>query len=283
MRGHVDAESLALYAEGELSRGRTARVRAHLPGCPECAATLAALGEVTTQLSHVPAAPMPSAVTARLDAALGAEAAHRAAAPSAPVPAPAGASHRRPPRRNPRWSPAGLRILAGTAVTLVVAGGVGYAVSQFAGSGASSTASAPAGPSGHHPNAQAQPNISAGATGGHAKKPHAGPYIPASITRWAQTGTDYRPGTLGQQGQQLLAEYDTPGISGPSQVPAGSIPAAVRNCVAQTAHGRVPAVVDLARYQQHPAIVIVLGKPADTVTAVSRRSCLSLHSARLSG
>ena len=26
MRGHVDAESLALYAEGQLSRGRTARV-----------------------------------------------------------------------------------------------------------------------------------------------------------------------------------------------------------------------------------------------------------------
>jgi Putative zinc-finger len=274
MRGHVDAESLALYAEGELSRGRTARVRAHLPGCPECAATLAALGEVTTQLSHVPAAPMPSAVTARLDAALSAEAAHRAAAPSAPAP--------QPPRR-PRWSPAGLRILAGTAVTLVVAGGVGYAVSQFAGSGTASTASAPSGQSGHHPNAGAQPNISAGSTGGHAKKPHAGPYIPASTTRWAQTGTDYRPGTLGTQGQQLLAEYDTPGITGRSPLAAGGIPVQVRNCVAQTAPGRVPAVVDLARYQGHPAIVIVLNKPADTVTAISRRSCLLLHSARLPG
>ncbi len=283
MRGHVDAESLALYAEGELSRGRTARVRAHLPGCPECAATLAALGEVTTQLSHVPAAPMPSAVTARLDAALSAEAAHRAAAPGAPVPAPAGPSPRRPPRRNPRWSPAGLRILAGTAVTLVVAGGVGYAVSQFTGSGAASTASAPSGQSGHPPSAQAQPNISPSSTGGHAKKPHAGPYIPASITRWVQTGTDYRPGTLATQGEKLLAEYGVSGFNGPALLPAGSIPAPVRNCVAQTAHGQLPAVVDLARYQQHPAIVIVLGKPADTVTAVSRRSCLSLHSARLPG
>ena len=90
MRGHVDAESLALYAEGELSRGRAARVRAHLSGCPDCAATLAALAEVTTQLSHVPAPPMPSAVAARLDAALSAEAAHRAAAPA---PAPAGPAH----------------------------------------------------------------------------------------------------------------------------------------------------------------------------------------------
>jgi hypothetical protein len=41
--------------------------------------------------------------------------------------------------------------------------------------------------------------------------------------------------------------------------------------------------VDLARYQQHPALVIVLGKPADTVIAVSRRSCLLLHTARLPG
>ena len=87
MRGHVDAESLALYAEGEFSRGRAARVRAHLSGCPDCAATLAALAEVTTQLSHVPVPPMPSAMAARLDAALSAEAAHRAAAPA---PAPAG-------------------------------------------------------------------------------------------------------------------------------------------------------------------------------------------------
>jgi Putative zinc-finger len=283
MRGHVDAESLALYAEGELSRGRTARVRAHLPGCPECAATLAALGEVTTQLSHVPAAPMPSAVTARLDAALNAEAAHRAAAPGAPVPTPASTSHRRPPQRNPRWSPAGLRILAGTAVTLVVAGGVGYAVSQFAGSGTASSASAPAGQSGQHSAPQAAPNISASSTGGHARKPHTGPFISTSTTRWAQTGTDYRPGTLGTQGQKLLAEYGVSGISGPSQLPADSITAQVHNCVTQAAAGRVPVVVDLARYQQHPAIIIVLGKPADTVIAVSRRSCLSLHSARLSG
>ena len=272
MRGHVDAESLALYAEGELSRGRTARVRAHLPGCPECAATLAALGEVTTQLSHVPAAPMPPAVTARLDAALSAEAAHRAAGAATPTP--------QPPRRNPRWSPAGLRILAGTAVTLVVAGGVGYAVSQFAGSGTASSASAPSGQSAHR-SAQAAPNMSAGSTGGHAKKPHAGPYIPVSTTRWVQTGTDYRPGTLATQGKKVLAEYGVSGFSGPALMPADSVAAQVRTCVAQAAHGRVPTVVDLARYQQHPAIVMVLGKPADTVIAVSRRSCLPLHSARL--
>ena len=82
MSGHVDAESLALCAEGELSRGRTARVRAHLAGCAECAPTAAALAGVTTRLSQVPVPPMPAAVAARLDAALSAESAHRAAAPA---------------------------------------------------------------------------------------------------------------------------------------------------------------------------------------------------------
>jgi len=274
MRGHVDAESLALYAEGELSRGRTARVRAHLSGCPDCAATLATLAEVTTQLSHVPAPSMPSAVSARLDAALSAEAAHRAAAPGpAPAPAPP-----QPPRRNPRWSPATLRILAGTAVALVAAGGIGYAVSQT-GSGAASSASAPSGQSAHHPAAQAEPNISRGASGGHVMKPRTGPYIPTSI-RWVQTGTDYQPGTLIAGGQKLLAEYDTPGISGPAMKPAGSIPAQVSNCVTRTAHGRSVAVVDQARYRGQPAIVIVLGKPDAAVIAVSH-SCTPLQSTRL--
>ena len=278
MRGHVDAESLALYAEGELSRGRTARVRAHLSGCPDCAATLAALAEVTTELSHVPAPSVPSPVAARLDAALSAEAAHRAAAPVPGTP-PAGPSHRRPPRRNPIWSPAAVRILAGTAVTLVVAGGVGYAVSQFSGSGTASPGSAPSGQSGHHPAAQAEPNISRGASGGHVMKPRTGPYIPTG-TRWVQTGTDYRPGTLAAQGQKLLAEYDTPGISGPAMRPADTISPDVRNCVSQASHGRTVVVVDQARYRGHPAIVIVLGKPDAAVIAVSP-SCAPLQSTRL--
>jgi hypothetical protein len=281
MRGHVDAESLALYAEGELSRGRTARVRAHLSGCPECGATLAALAEVTTQLSRVPVPAMPSAVAARLDAALSAEAAHRAAAPvpSAPVPSapgPAGSSHRRPPRRNPIWSPGALRILAGAAVTLVVAGGVGYAVSQFSGSGTPSSASAP---SAQHPAGRAAPNMSAGSTGGHAKKPHAGPYIPTSTTRYVRTGTNYRPSTLATQGKKVLAEYGVSAFSGPALLPAGSVAVQVRNCVGQTAHRRSVLVVDLARYQHHRAVVIILGQP-DTVVVVTP-SCAPLQSARL--
>ena len=215
MRGHVDAESLALYAEGELSRGRTARVRAHLSGCPDCATTLAALADVTTQLSHVPAPTMPAAVTARLDAALNAEAAHRAAAPSAP--APAGP----PPRRNPRWSPTGLRILAGTAVTLVVAGGVGYTLSQVSGSssGSSGTASSAA-PAPKHRTVKGAPFLS---PGGVEKPAASSPGGPA----YAQTGTDYQRGTLAAQAERQLVLYTTSGISGPHRLALANVPVQV--------------------------------------------------------
>jgi anti-sigma factor RsiW len=261
MSGHVDEESLALYAEGELSHRRTAKVRAHLAGCTECTATVAALTEVTAQLSHVPAPPMPSVVAARLDAALSAESAHRAAAS-----VPAGAPQPRPPRRNPLWSPAALRILAATGVTLVVAGGVGYAVSQSGSSGSASSSSVPPATVHRHSSIHAAPNSS-------PRAPQMQPAIsPGSAgTRYVRSGTNYRQSTLAAQAQQKLAQPVLP-------APA-SISGQVRHCVNLTAHGRPVRLVDLARYQQRPAIVIVLGSP-DTVVVVSD-SCALLHSAPL--
>jgi hypothetical protein len=266
MSGHVDAESLALYAEGQLSRRRTARVRAHLSGCADCAGTFAALTEVTSQLSHVPALPMPSAVAARLDAALSAESARRAAGPA---PAPAGPPPQ-PPRRNPRWSPAALRILAGTAVTLVVAGGIGYALSQVSGSSGPSSsrsgATAPAPQRQHRSTIQGGPNLSPGSTGGHHSLPNHGmPSTPAYVA----SGTDYRDATLAAQAKHQLGEH----------VPAASVSTQVHYCVRKTADGRPVRLVDLAHYQHQPAIVIVLGNP-DTVTAVSY-SCTTLQTALL--
>ena len=104
MRGHVDAESLALDAEGLLSRRQSARVRSHLSGCPQCTATRQQLTEVTTLLGQVPAAPLPPAIAVRLDLALTAEAARRAAGPAA-----AGATWAAdaPPATAPPATPAG--------------------------------------------------------------------------------------------------------------------------------------------------------------------------------
>ena len=79
MRGHVDAESLALCAEGLLSRRRSERIRSHVARCPECAAAQARLTEVPALLAHIPPPPLPPGIAARLDAALSAEAVRRAA------------------------------------------------------------------------------------------------------------------------------------------------------------------------------------------------------------
>ncbi len=111
MRGHVDAESLALDAEGLLGRRQSARIRAHLSGCPECAAARQQLTEVTTLLGQLPATPLPPAVAARLDLALTAEAARRAADPAAAA-APRTADDRtaaaEPPAAVPPAAPAGI-------------------------------------------------------------------------------------------------------------------------------------------------------------------------------
>ena len=285
MSGHVDAESLALYAEGQLSRRRTARVRAHLSGCAECARTAAALTEVTTRLSQVPVPPIPSAVAARLDAALSAESAHRAAAPdAAPAPAPAlapaGPPDPRRPRRNPLWSPGGLRILAATGATLVVAGGVGYVLSQSGSSGQASSGSVPA--ASHRSPAKGAPDHRAAAS---SSTPRNRPQLlPGAIPGGSEAGrvvhsrTDYRTKTLGPQAVRALAQSKVTGGQ-----PLSSLTPAAHACVTSVAHKHPVSLVDRARYDQRPAMMIVLasalGTP-DRVVAVTP-SCSPLHSVPL--
>ena len=99
MRGHVDAESLALCAEGQLSRRQSERIRAHVATCPECAAAQARLSEVPALLAQVPPPALPPGIAARLDAALSAETGRRAA--QAPGRAPTGRRTTRRTRRRP--------------------------------------------------------------------------------------------------------------------------------------------------------------------------------------
>ena len=156
MRGHVDAESLALCAEGLLRRRQSERIRAHVDLCPECAAAQARLSEVPALLAQVPPPALPPVIAARLDAALSAEAARRAAhapglapdyvpdhAPdqAAPARSPDAAPGPRGPRRRGLRLPVAARVLA-VAGVLVVAGGVGYVVTQSSPSTSSSGSSA---------------------------------------------------------------------------------------------------------------------------------------------
>src|SRR5260370_38889797 len=137
MRGHMDAESLALCAEGLLSRRRSERIRSHAASCPECAAAQARLTEVPALLAQVPPPPLPPGIAARLDAALSAETAARAAPDPRTVPgqaAPAQPADTPPrprparPRRPRRPMPVTARLLA-SASARVLPGGVAYCAS----------------------------------------------------------------------------------------------------------------------------------------------------------
>ncbi|QBI56733.1 hypothetical protein [Streptomonospora litoralis] len=74
MTSHVDAETLALSAEGLLEDTEESTVQRHVADCAVCAAQRSELAEVTRVLAEVPATPLPDDVAARLDDALRAEA-----------------------------------------------------------------------------------------------------------------------------------------------------------------------------------------------------------------
>jgi hypothetical protein len=264
MRGHVDAESLALCAEGVLSRRRSERIRAHLASCPECAAAQARLAEVPALLAEVPRPALPPAIAARLDAALSAEAARRAAPDLETVPEqavpdqPAGtASRSRRGRPRGPWlrMPVAARVLAMAGV-LVVAGGVGYAVSQSSPSSSSPSAgpaAAPATVSG--PDTRSAPDRAAPAAGRGG--------VQFTVRH---SGTAYRKSTLAAQAAARLARSPAvltrPGeISGgpPRQAPSPALAGCVDK-VAGLAAVRAGEVrlVDQARYEGHPATVIVV-------------------------
>ena len=173
MRGHADAATLAAFREELLSARKAAQVSAHLAACPRCAALEAQLAEVTTMLSRAAAPPMPGTVTARIEAALAAEAATRAA-DAPPLAAAAGAapgtaghngSHgtagqdrtgdrtgRRAGWRGHDRSWLALRVAGVTAAVAVIAGG-GYGVAQLlTGSPAVTGAGAGAGPARARPS-----------------------------------------------------------------------------------------------------------------------------------
>ena len=295
MTGHVSAESLAHYAEGLLRRGRAARIRAHLADCPECAAQQARLTEVTVLLREIPAAPLPPAVAARLDAALAAESARQAAQPTEAaqgngVPQPAGAAQPgngdpgrpRRPAGGGRWrwlqAPATVRGLA-AAAAVVVLGGVGYGIAQAVSSTSSSpsTASASSGsareakPGGFGAPA-AGPN-----TGMHQNSSAAGSSAPITVTH---SRTNYQPGTLGQQAAVVLAkspkaQAQPPGSGSPLARGAQG-GTAVQGCVRATARGRPVKLVDEASYQGHPALIIVVQGHPSTVYVTSL-GCTAAH------
>jgi hypothetical protein len=276
MRGHVDAESLALCAEGLLSRRQSARIRAHVVLCPECAAAQARLSEVPALLAQVPPPALPPVMAARLDAALSAEAARRAAqapglapdhvpdhapdhAPdrAAPARSPDAVPGPRAPRRRGPRLPVAARVLA-VAGVLVVAGGVGYVLTQSSpstsssGSSASRAAAGAGAPRSPAPSTHAGPNLGVPALGGTFTVTHSGtryqPHAFAAQAARVLAGSATRPSRPGSQPDQ------------PGHSPSRSDPmltGCVIKVVGAPRAGEVK-LVDQARYGGRPATIIAV-------------------------
>ncbi len=266
MRGHVDTESLALCAEGLLGRRQSEQIRAHVARCPECAAAQARLSEVPALLAQVPPPALPPTVAARLDAALSGEAARRAA--QAPGLAPDQAPDRagparsrgavpgpRAPRRRGLRLPVAVRALA-VAGVLVVAGGIGYVVTQSSPSPSASGSSAPraaAGAAQAAPSTKARPNLSVPALGG------------ATFTV-THSGTTYHPDTFAAQAARVLSHPSTGLIRPGNQAdqPRGTS-LALTGCVTRVVGAERAShvkLVDQARYGGRPATIIVVAATA---------------------
>jgi hypothetical protein len=278
--GHVSTETLATFREELLPRRKARRVAAHLARCAQCAGLDAQLAGLPALLAGAPAPAMPDALTARITAALAAEAAARSAsspagaagAELAGAAAPAGAGdaggsgrgrHSRPPVRD--RSRLTLRIAAATAAVAIVGGG-GYGVFRLVsstGPAAPATAS-----SGVRSNAAAAPSVhlppkrsgTARSGGEHSA------ISSAPTEHVVASGTNYQPGQLTTQVNNVLAHANSPEAPPATTQPTPAFGSTVTGCVAHVTGGQRPLLVDHARYEGKPATVIVLpGTRADTL------------------
>jgi hypothetical protein len=286
VREHADAETLAAFREELLSRRKAARVSAHLATCPRCAALDAQLTEVSALLTTSVTPPMPDGLTARIEAAIAAEAAARAVTAAdgtlgaahgaraaadgalaaadgtrAVGAAGAGTGPRdraaRPsrPARGPGRSRLALRVAAVTAAVVVVAGG-GYGVAklltenpQQGTSAGSAAAPAP------RPNSKVPSNGALRVPGGEAATGSSSPHPPV-----VRSGTNYQPGQLEAQVSAVLAQYGAHAATNQGRSPASQPASSLKQvpaCVPHVTGGKRPVLVDLAKYRGRPATVIV--------------------------
>ena len=289
MTRHIRADKLARYRAGDLGTRESARVRAHLDGCARCTAAADDLAAVSTFLASVPAPPMPDDITARIEAALAAEAASRAASPAVPAargPVPAAPGRdgvtRRAAVRNPKilsggWlrSPVTLRVAAGAAVAAVVLGG-GFAAIRLAGSSGTS------GSSGTAEGASTSSGSGAAGATVHSPQAAAPAAVPApSPTLSYQAGgrsrpftvltssADLGPGNLAREvGRLVLGERTGAQSTKPSPGPSaersalsgipGFAPATLQACVTRVADGGHVRLVQIGRYQGQQAAIIAV-------------------------
>lgn len=256
---------------------------AHLPGCPQCAETDEQLAGVSTILAASQAPPMPAGLAGRIQAALAAEAASRAAGEAShpagaadgigagrlPLAGSAAGAGRdgtgnapsRPPREHRHRQPRSwltLRVAAVTAAVAVIAGG-GYGVAQVLSRGTNTGGSSSAA-AGSPEHAAASSQAGSGSAGSRLA-PSAASIRHLNVVA---SRTNYQPQQLTSQVQEVLGRYGQPGprpkAAGKNQLPSsfGSMVTTLPACVQRVSGGHTPKLVDLASYQGQRAAVIML-------------------------
>jgi hypothetical protein len=173
--GHSDLDTLADLHAGVLEGRSADRVREHVDGCRQCAATLEALDAVQGQLRSLPAPGMPDAVAARLTAALTDLRTERPARTGATAADPEDELARARLRRSRRLSRA---IVAAAAAVVVIAAG-GAIASVVRGGGTSETTSSAGGQAASAPTQPQSPVPGAkSAEGGPLANDSARPAVP---------------------------------------------------------------------------------------------------------
>lgn len=272
---HFSAEDLARYAEGDLRVRKSVRVNAHLSVCLRCQGVSADLTAVSETLASVPVPPMPAYLSVRIETALAAESAGRVASQPASgeasrrdLPVRSGRSARRGLRMPGAHSPLGLRLTAGAAAAVILAGASYELVDHLGGTtGPASTASSP----------EPQPNLGV-AYGPSVSYHHHGAL---SLVQPIHTNTDFQPAQLTAQVHQALDEskvrapeiahetmspefHSASGTTAQPKAtenePAAGVPSRPRDlsgCVGSVSAGNLVILVDVASFRGRPAIIIV--------------------------
>ncbi len=262
---HPPVEDLAAYAADDLDSGA---VDAHVAGCAECAADVAAIQLATRGLAELPDLRMPLDVITSLEAALAAA----RVAESAPE-APASLTDARSRRAgSSRFLP-----FAAAAAVVALATTIGVtALRDSSGDDADTAAT----------------------RGGNATVAEA-----AAEPRLLHSGTDYSPGVLDFQVRDALAAPAEDATAFALQDAAPAAPAAgasapqrsagkaapemtpeqLQSCVDELSgtSGVAPLVVDFATFDKQPAVVVVLPFRDDKVDVFVVRPTCRLNNAEL--
>lgn len=266
MRGqmsHPDSDVLAEYREGLISGRRGARITAHLAACDQCAALGDQLAEVSVLLASAPVPVMPDSVARRLDTVLAAEAAQRHDAERTDAGASRDrAAHRRPARHG-RWRLVTVRVLAPAAAVVALAA-LGFGLSRIGGPTNSSAASS-AGGSAPAPSAAAR---AAAPVNAAESRPGAATRLGLSHAfKVYDSSTSYQRSTLRDQ---IERELHAP--AGPPVAPSAQINGCVNRVTGGTSLG-TPVLVENARFQGQPAIVIVASHQGSATVWVTAPGC----------